>query len=339
MPGARHLPLAGSLAPCSPGSRVDFARALTQRGLLPLTRGAVTTLQVNLGNRCNQACLHCHVEAGPARTEAMDLASVRRVLEILRASPGVVEVDITGGAPELHPHFRMLVQEARALGRAVIDRCNLTVLFEPGMESLAPFLAGHGVTVVASLPCYGPANVDAQRGKGVFETSVAALQRLNELGYGRRADLVLNLVYNPLGGSLPPAQASLEASYKAKLLSEHGIVFDRLFTITNMPIRRFLHALDREGKSEAYMELLIASFNAATVPGLMCRSLVSVAWDGSLYDCDFHQMTDLPLGAGARSIWDVDDLAALGGAPVATCAHCFGCTAGAGSSCGGALEG
>lgn len=317
----------------------DFAGELARRGLPRLTRGATTTLQVNLGKRCNQACLHCHVEAGPTRTEAMDLASVRRVLEILDASPSVVEVDITGGAPELHPHFRMLVEETRALGRTVIDRCNLTVLFEPGMDDLARFLANQGVTVIASLPCYSPANVEAQRGKGVFETSIAALRRLNELGYGSDERLALHLVYNPVGAVLPPAQAGLEAAYKKELGARFGVVFDKLFTITNMPIRRFLHALERDGKGDAYMELLVASFNEATLPGVMCRSLVSVAWDGTLHDCDFHQMAEIPLGArSARTIWDVEDLFVLRGADIATTAHCFGCTAGAGSSCGGALE-
>lgn len=326
---ARRLPLHGS---------ADFGAELTRRGLPALARAEVTTLQVNLGKRCNQACLHCHVEAGPNRTEAMDLASVRRVLEILAASPTVEELDITGGAPELHPHFRLLVEEARALGRRVIDRCNLTVLSEPGMEDLASFLADCGVTVIASLPCYSAENVEAQRGKGVYDLSVAALRQLNDLGYGRDDRLPLHLVYNPVGASLPPSQAGLERAYKEELRARCGVVFNSLFTITNMPIRRFLHALERDGNGAGYMDLLVASFNAATLPGVMCRSLVSVAWNGALHDCDFHQMTEIPLGAGRRSIWDIDTLAGLRGTSIATASHCFGCTAGAGSSCGGALE-
>ncbi len=317
----------------------DFDAALSRNGVPALVRGEVTTLQVNLGKRCNQACLHCHVEAGPARTESMDLASVRRVLALVSASPSIDVVDITGGAPELHPQFRMLVEEARALGRSVIDRCNLTVLYEPGMEDLPAFLAKHQVTITASLPCYSPKNVDAQRGKGVFDKCVAALRRLNELGYGSRPELPLHLVYNPVGPALPPAQVALEAVYKEELRAHLGIEFNRLFTITNMPIKRFLHALEREGKGTEYMDLLVASFNAATLPGLMCRSLVSVAWDGTLHDCDFNQMAEIPLGRPhRRTIWDVEDLAALRGGVIATASHCFGCTAGAGSSCGGALE-
>lgn len=326
---ARRLPVHKS---------ADFDAELTRRGLPGLTRGEVTTLQVNLGKRCNQACLHCHVEAGPTRTEAMDLASVRRVLEIIAASPSITEVDITGGAPELHPHFRLLVEETRALGRSVIDRCNLTVLFEPGMEDLAPFLAAQGATVIASLPCYSAANVEAQRGKGVFDASIKGLLRLNELGYGSDERLLLHLVYNPVGPSLPPAQLGLEAAYKTELGIGFGIVFNRLFTITNMPIRRFLHALERDGKGEQYMDLLVASFNPATLPGVMCRSLVSVSWDGTLHDCDFHQMAAIALGAGRRTIWNIDNVAELHDADIATTTHCFGCTAGAGSSCGGSLE-
>ncbi len=327
----RHLPLAES---------PDFAAELERRDLPALLRDEVTTLQVNLGKRCNQACLHCHVEAGPLRTEAMDLASVQRVLAIVAASPSITEVDITGGAPELHPHFRLLVEGSRDLGRSVIDRCNLTILGEPGMEDLAAFLAAQKVTVIASLPCYSAKNVEMQRGKGVFDASIEGLRALNALGYGAGRGLLLHLVYNPTGTSLPPPQITLEATYKRELQRSFGIAFDRLFTITNMPIRRFLHSLERDGKGAEYMELLMSSFNAATLPGLMCRSLLSVAWDGKLHDCDFHQMADLPLGAAhARTIWDVENVAALRGAPITTRAHCFGCTAGAGSSCGGALEG
>jgi len=317
----------------------DFDSMLVRHGVGPLRRAAVTTLQVNVGKRCNQACHHCHVEAGPTRTEIMGEAVATRVLELLAASPDVAIVDLTGGAPELNPHFRRLVREAGRLGRHVIDRCNLTVLLEPGMEDLPEFLATHAVEVTASLPCYGPENVEKQRGRGVFDKSIAALRRLNALGYGRPdSALVLNLVYNPVGAFLPPPQAELEARYKDELLGAFGIEFHRLFTLTNMPIKRFAEFLARQGQEEAYASLLVNHFNPATVPGLMCRSLVSVGWDGSLYDCDFNQMLEMPLGAGVPTIWELDALDALARRPVATGSHCFGCTAGAGSSCGGTLQ-
>ena len=317
----------------------DFDSMLVRHGVGPLRRATVTTLQVNVGKRCNQACHHCHVEAGPTRTEIMGEAVATRVLELLAASPDVAIVDLTGGAPELNPHFRRLVREAGRLGRHVIDRCNLTVLLEPGMEDLPEFLATHAVEVTASLPCYGPENVEKQRGRGVFDKSIAALRRLNALGYGRPdSALVLNLVYNPVGAFLPPPQAELEARYKDELLGAFGIEFHRLFTLTNMPIKRFAEFLARQGQEEAYASLLVNHFNPATVPGLMCRSLVSVGWDGSLYDCDFNQMLEMPLGAGVPTIWELDALDALARRPVATGSHCFGCTAGAGSSCGGTLQ-
>jgi radical SAM/Cys-rich protein len=316
----------------------NFASALAENGLPELRRARVETLQVNVGKRCDLACHHCHVEAGPKRTESMDGKTAARVIALLAGDPGIGTLDLTGGAPELNEHFRFLVREARALGRAVIDRCNLTVLFEPGQEDTADFLAEQGVKVVASLPCYTAGNVDAQRGKRVFERSVAAIQRLNALGYARPGSkLALDLVYNPLGPSLPPDQTSLEATYRTQLREQHGIEFDHLATITNMPIKRFAHALERDGKQAEYMGLLVNHFNPATVPALMCRFLVSVGWDGVLYDCDFNQMLELPLGARARTIWDVDDLGELADAPIAIDSHCFGCTAGSGSSCGGAL--
>jgi len=315
-----------------------FDRTLEEHGLPALRRALPTTLQVNVGRLCDLACHHCHVEAGPRRTEVMDGRTAGRVVELLRRNPTLTTLDLTGGAPELNPHFRSLVREARALGRRVIDRCNLTVLFQPGQEDTAPFLADHGVKVVASLPCYTRENVDAQRGKAVFERSIEALRWLNELGYAQPGSgLELDLVYNPLGPSLPPPQAELEATYRSELRELFGIGFDSLATITNMPIKRFAHALEREGRSEEYMSLLVNHFNPATVDALMCRSLVSVAWDGALFDCDFNQMLGLPLGAGRRTLWDVDDLSELAGAPIVTEAHCFGCTAGSGSSCGGAL--
>jgi radical SAM/Cys-rich protein len=317
----------------------SFAAALAENGLPELRRARVETLQVNVGKRCDLACHHCHVEAGPKRTENMNETTAARVIELLAADPGVGTLDLTGGAPELNPHFRFLVREARALGRAVIDRCNLTVLFEPGQEDTAEFLAEQDVKVVASLPCYTAGNVDAQRGKRVFERSIAGLQRLNALGYAEPGSgLALDLVYNPLGPSLPPDQTSLEATYRAQLREQHGIEFDHLATITNMPIKRFAHALERDGKQAEYMGLLVNHFNPATVPALMCRFLVSVGWDGALYDCDFNQMLELPLGAErAATIWDVADLGDLAEAPIAIDSHCFGCTAGSGSSCGGAL--
>ena len=317
----------------------DFDSTLARHGVGPLLRARVTTLQINVGKRCNQACHHCHVEAGPTRTEIMGEAVAARVLELLAASADVAIVDLTGGAPELNPHFRRLVRRARELGRHVIDRCNLTVLFEPGMDDLAEFLAAHGVEVVASLPCYSAENVEKQRGRGVFDKSIEALRRLNALGYGQPGSpLVLNLVYNPVGAFLPPPQAELEARYKDELRRGFGIEFHRLLTITNMPIKRFADFLERGGRREAYMSLLVNHFNARTVTALMCRSLLSVGWDGSLHDCDFNQMLDMPLGAGVRTIWELDSIDTLATQPIATGTHCFGCTAGAGSSCGGALQ-
>jgi len=329
---ARSLPLFFS-------DRPSFEQALSDHGAAPLVREPLRTLQVNVGKLCNMACHHCHVDAGPKRTEVMSREVAERIIELLALHPDVEVVDLTGGAPELNPHFRWLVGESRRLGRRVIDRCNLTVLLEPGMSDLPAFLAENRVEVVASLPCYGPANVEKQRGRGAFEKSVEALRTLNGLGYGRPGSaLKLSLVYNPVGPSLPPAQRGLELRYREELSRLFGIEFDELLTITNMPIKRFAHALERDGRLDEYMSLLVNHINVATVPGLMCRSLVSVGWDGRLYDCDFNQMLELPLGAGPRSIWEIDSFDALEGARVATDSHCFGCTAGAGSSCSGALR-
>ena len=329
MPAVRtRLPIAERSAP-------SFERAVAGHGL-ELRRAETKTLQINVGKVCNQACHHCHVEAGPKRTESMTRTVAERVVALLAESPSVTTVDITGGAPELNPSFRWLVEEARRLGRHVIDRCNLTVLFEPGMDDLAEFLAEREVEIVASLPCYSAKNVDEQRGHGVFAKSIAGLKRLNALGYGRSGgERRLNLVYNPNGAFLPPAQDGLEATYKAKLAEDFGIAFDHLFTITNVPIARYADYLDERGQFDAYMSLLVAHLNPATVTGLMCRSLVSVGWDGAVYDCDFNQMLELPLGA-ARTIFELDSLA-LEGQPIASGAHCFACTAGSGSSCGGSL--
>jgi radical SAM/Cys-rich protein len=299
---------------------------------------------VNLGYRCNQSCSHCHVNAGPSRTEMMDPATLALVPAVLQARR-IATLDVTGGAPELHPGFRGLVERARALGVAVIDRCNLTILSEPGQEDLARFLAAQGVTVVASLPCYSAANVDRQRGDGVFARSIAGLRQLNGLGYGAEGSgLELDLVYNPQGASLPPPQAALEADYRRELAEHFGIRFNRLYTITNMPIQRFAAVLRQQGQLEGYMELLRTSHNPANLDQVMCRSTVSVDWQGYLYDCDFNQMLGLPMPAaaagGRRSRRHLRELLEHdpSGAAIAVADHCFGCTAGAGSSCGGALS-
>ncbi len=305
----------------------------------PLRRLGLETLQVNVGYRCNQQCLHCHVNAGPRRKEQMTEETVADVLKLL-ASGRVQTLDITGGAPELNPHFRTLVREARALGIHVMDRCNLTILEEPGQEDLAEFLAAHGVEVVASLPCYLQDNVDRQRGKGVFEASIRALRRLNALGYGREdGALQLNLVYNPQGPVLPPPQESLEADYKRHLDERYSVRFNRLFTLTNMPIQRFGSMLVSKGQFGDYMARLRAAHRPENLDGVMCRRLVSVDWQGYLYDCDFNQMLGLPLRLDARPRAHVRDLleAELEGLPIAVRDHCYGCTAGQGSSCGGAL--
>ncbi len=305
-----------------------------------LRRRSLQTLQVNLGYRCNQQCLHCHVDAGPNRKEEMTLETVEQVLGVLRAGRAS-RLDVTGGAPELNPHFRHLVAEARALGVPVTDRCNLTILEEPGQEDLAGFLARHAVGVVASLPCYLEENVDRQRGKGVFERSIDALRRLNALGYGvEGSGLDLALVYNPQGPSLPPPQCALEADYRAHLRDRYGIRFNRLLTLTNMPIKRFGSTLVSKGLFADYMALLRGAHQDANLESLMCRDLVSVDWQGYLYDCDFNQMLDIPIRrAGTRRMHLTDLLIEdLAGHPIAVADHCYGCTAGQGSSCGGALS-
>lgn len=308
-----------------------------QRNKLDIYRQAVSTLQVNIGRRCNQACHHCHVEAGPNRTENMDERTIGRILDLLAHESGIRTVDVTGGAPELNPHFRGFVMAIRAMGRDVIDRCNLTILAENGQEDTAAFLAEHKVKVVASLPCYIEDNVNRQRGKGVFGKSIDGLEKLNALGYGQPdTELTLDLVYNPLGANLPPAQAGLEVAYRAHLQKNFGIVFNKLFTITNMPIKRFAHMLAREGRAADYMQLLIDNFNIAAAENVMCRQLVSVGWDGRLFDCDFNQMLDIPLNSNPRTIWDIPAFSALERG-IAFGDHCFGCTAGAGSSCKGAI--
>ena len=306
-----------------------------------IQRKTLDTLQVNLGYKCNQSCLHCHVGAGPNRKEMMDTDTIDAVLAVLTRRH-VQTLDLTGGAPELNPGFRSLVVRARALGVRVIDRCNLTILSEPGQEGLAEFLAAHQVEVTASLPCYSPANVDRQRGDGVFERSIAGLQQLNALGYGQTShpELVLNLVYNPQGPALPPPQEALEADYKRELLAHFGIRFNQLFALTNMPVQRFGSTLVSQGGFAAYMQLLRGAYRAENLDTVMCRTLISVDWQGQLYDCDFNQMlgmaSPLPGAKPAR----LEDLLTLdvSGQPIATADHCYGCTAGQGSSCGGALE-
>jgi radical SAM/Cys-rich protein len=314
---------------------------LTQTGFPAMRRGVVDTLQVNLGYRCNQSCVHCHVNAGPHRTEEMSGETADAVVAFLAASPGIRTFDLTGGAPELNRHFRRLVIAARARGLRVIDRCNLTILEAPGQEDLSQFLAAHGVEVVASMPCYLEENVDRQRGTGVFGSSIRGLRRLNALGYGRSGSgLVLNLVYNPQGPVLPPAQEGLERDYKQYLSAHYGVVFNQLFTLVNMPIQRFGSTLVSKGQFSSYMDLLRTAHVEANVANVMCRSLVSVDWQGYLYDCDFNQQLGLPIHRGGRARTHLRDVTAqaLAGHPIRVGDHCFGCTAGQGSSCGGALQ-
>jgi radical SAM/Cys-rich protein len=315
----------------------SFEASLDAAGLFPLTATGIEVLQVNVGRKCNQTCRHCHVDAGPDRTESMTAEVADACLRVLAATT-IATLDITGGAPELHPEFRRLVTTATALGRRVIDRCNLTITRLPNYRWIPAFLAEHRVEVTASLPYYQSRQTDAQRGDGVFEESIAALRELNALGYGRPGSgLLLNLVTNPVGAFLPPEQQAAERDWKRELERRHGIVFDRLFTITNMPISRFLQHLEEKGQAGEYLARLAARFNPAAAAGVMCRSTLSVGWDGSLYDCDFNQMLDLPLGDGIpRSILDFDP-ARLERRAIALGPHCFGCTAGAGSSCGGAV--
>jgi len=309
-------------------------------------RSKLETVQVNLGYLCNLSCVHCHVNAGPSRTELMDLATIEQLLTLLDTS-GARVLDLTGGAPEMNPHFRYLVEQARARDVRVIDRCNLTVMFEPEQESLAEFLAQHQVEVTASLPCYSQDNVEEQRGKGVYHDSIRALKRLNSLGYGKDPALQLNLVYNPVGAVLPPPQEALQADYQRELNEQHGIVFNELFTITNMPISRFGAVLLAQGQYYDYMTLLRNSFSEQNLATVMCKSMLSIDWQGYLYDCDFNQMLALPFaGTSAadnkphsrRHLSELLQDFELRGMPIVTGEHCYGCTAGQGSSCGGALE-
>jgi radical SAM/Cys-rich protein len=305
----------------------------------PIRRGRLETLQVNVGYRCNQQCFHCHVNAGPNRTEEMTAEIANLVLDFVNRRR-IENLDITGGAPELNANFRRLVREARALDTRVMDRCNLTILNQPGQENLAEFLAAHRVEVVASMPCYLADNVERQRGKGVFDGSIRGLRRLNALGYGRDPALVLNLVYNPQGPSLPPAQVALEADYKRVLGEQYGIVFNRLYVLANMPIQRFGSTLISKGEFDAYLGLLQDAHLDANLDGVMCRNLISVDWQGFVYDCDFNQMLDLPMTRGRKTRVHLSNLLneAIEGNPIRVAGHCYGCTAGQGSSCGGALK-
>lgn len=317
----------------------DTRLLLTGSDFPAIFRKPLEILQINLGYLCNLSCVHCHVNAGPKRTELMTPETLAQVLAFAEAA-NIHTVDLTGGAPEMHPQFVYLVERLRSKGIKVIDRCNLTILEDPRYQGLAEFLADQQVEIIASLPCYLEENVDKQRGKGVFKDSLAALQRLNRLGYGQPGGLLpLNLVYNPQDALLPPAQEPLEQAYKQQLHSHYGIVFNRLYAITNMPIQRFGSMLVSQGRFDAYLQLLRDSFRADNLANLMCLNTLSIDWQGYVYDCDFNQMLALPLGAAAKPRPHISGLALAGlnGAAIATAAHCYGCTAGQGSSCGGAL--
>jgi radical SAM/Cys-rich protein len=314
-----------------------FARALNENGLWPFRSTGIQVLQINVGKLCNQTCRHCHVDAGPDRREVMTRETMQMCLDVLERA-NIPILDVTGGAPELNPHFRWFVEEARRLGSKVIDRCNLTILLTPGHRDLPSFLAENEVEVVASLPCYLAENTDAQRGEGVFAKSIEALRELNAVGYGKPGfGRILTLVYNPLGPSLPPPQKELEAAYRRELMERYGIVFNQLYTITNMPISRFLDDLLTNNKYDAYMQKLIEAYNPAAAAGVMCRTMLSVGYDGRLYDCDFNQMLDIGLeDALPQHIAEFDE-ARLARRTIAIGQHCYGCTAGSGSGCQGAV--
>jgi radical SAM/Cys-rich protein len=316
-----------------------FADALGEIGLWPLRATGLQVLQINVGKLCNQTCRHCHVDAGPDRREIMSLETMQECVRVLECA-NIAVLDITGGAPEMNPHFRWLVTEARRLGRHVIDRCNLTILLAPGFQDLPEFLAENTVEIVASLPCYLQENCDAQRGDGVFEKSIAVLKRLNDLGYGRPlTGLTLTLVYNPVGPALPAPQASLESAYRKELKSRYGVEFNRLYTITNMPISRFLDDLVQSGQYDRYMQKLIDAYNPSAAAGVMCRTTLSVGWDGRLYDCDFNQMLELGLQHGLPIYIGDFNAVRLENREITIGQHCYGCTAGSGSGCQGAIVG
>jgi radical SAM/Cys-rich protein len=315
----------------------SFATRLGQAGLFPLRATGMTVFQINVGKLCNQTCKHCHVDAGPDRTERMSRETAGLCMKALAATD-IPTVDLTGGAPELNPNFRWLVEQACGLGRHVMDRCNLSVLLIPSQADLAEFLAMHRVEIIASLPSYRASQTDAQRGEGIFEKSIEALRLLNELGYGRPdSGLLLNLVHNPVGAFLPPKQETIEAQFRKELRGRHGVEFTHLYTITNMPVSRYLEFLVESGNYEQYMERLANAFNPAAAAGVMCRSMISIGWDGTLYDCDFNQMLELPVDPGLPShIRDFDPLQ-LNQRQIVIRNHCYGCAAGSGSSCGGAV--
>ena len=327
-----QLKMLGRTTSCPP-----FETQLDRIGLLPLRATGITVFQINVGKLCNQTCRHCHVDAGPDRTEHMSRDTAEQCIRAL-AQTDIPTVDITGGAPELNSNFRWLVEQSRALGRHVMDRCNLSVLLLPSQADLAEFLAGHRVEIVASLPYYRASQTDAQRGEGVFDKSIHALRLLNRLGYGQPGSgLSLNLVCNPVGAFLPPKQEAIEAQFRKELRARHGIEFTHLYTITNMPISRFLEFLLESGNYEQYMERLAGAFNPTAAAGVMCRYTISVGWDGALYDCDFNQMLDLPVGYGAPTHIRDFDPGQLHHRRITMRNHCYGCTAGSGSSCGGAV--
>jgi radical SAM/Cys-rich protein len=317
---------------------VPFQQKLEQSGLFPLKPAGVQIFQVNVGKMCNQVCKHCHVDAGPDRREIMTRETMQQCLDVLRTNPQLVTVDLTGGAPEMNPHFRWFVGEIKNLGRHVMVRCNLTIILSNKKYNDLPlFYKQHDVEVVSSLPFYTQDRTDRQRGNGVFEDSIKALQRLNEVGYGKEnTGLVLNLVYNPAGAFMPPLQASLEAEYKKALMDRYGISFNNLFAITNLPISRFLDYLLQSGNYEKYMEKLVAAYNPAAAANVMCRSTISIGWDGYLYDCDFNQMLDLKVDCSAKHISQFSQ-EALNSRNIVVGQHCYGCTAGSGSSCGGTV--
>ncbi len=302
-----------------------------------VSRTSLTTLQINMGKLCNQSCAHCHVDAGPNRTEIMTRETVERILFLLEKNPQIKIVDITGGAPEICPSFKALVKGCRMLGKEIIDRCNLTVLLEKGQETTAQFLKENNVRIIASLPCYLEENVDIQRGKGAHKKSIAALKMLNQMGYGKKeSGLILNLVYNPLGAFLPPDQKTLEGIYKTRLKEDSDIDFNQLFTITNMPIKRFANFLEINNELSAYMKTLIDNFNKEAACNIMCKDLISIGYDGQIYDCDFNQMLEIPANNTKRTIFEIDNFDETIG-NIAFGDHCYGCTAGSGSSCTGAL--
>jgi len=316
---------------------LPFEQKMSAAGLFPLHATGITVFQINVGKLCNQTCAHCHVDAGPDRKEIMTRETAELCIRAL-AQTDIPNVDITGGAPELNPHFRWLVEQARALGRHVMDRCNLTVLLLNGQTDLPEFLARHEVEIIASLPYYRAAQTDAQRGEGVFEKSIEALRKLNALGYGKEGTgLLLNLIYNPVGAFLPPRQEAIERQFKRELEQKHGVVFNHLYTITNMPISRFLDFLMATENYEGYMERLLNAFNPIAATGVMCRYTISIGWDGTLYDCDFNQMLEMPTGFGAPQHIRDFDAARLHKRRIVTGNHCYGCTAGAGSTCGGSI--